>query len=299
MAAASDAPVPPLAFAPGEQQVLVGSQAGLAVYTWLELELELTTKLRHIHDLSFAPTGDFFAAADGRPGQKGTVEVFHWPGGELVYRVSPHADLVYGVAWSPDAKFWTSASYDRAVEVRDSRNGQRVREIRGHSHPVLAACYTSDGGLLITAGADQSLRVWNAQRGGKVRVLENHTGAVLDLAARPRSPSEELPMVASVSEDRTLRFWQPTVGRLVRFARLEAKPLAVVWTADGKYAAIACNDGHVRVVDPETADVVADLPAVDGWAHALAASAKDEFLVGGARGQLTRIRLKGRSKRNL
>ena len=36
-------------------------------------------------------------------------------------------------------------------------------------------------------------------------------------------------MVASASADRTIRIWQPTIGRLVRYVRLEAEPLSIAW----------------------------------------------------------------------
>ena len=77
-------------------------------------------------------------------------------------------------------------------------------------------------------------------------------------------------MVASISEDRTVRFWQPTIGRMVRFAKLESKPLDIVWLSDGRHVAVSCEDGHVRLIDPATVQVAADIPVFSSWAYCIA-----------------------------
>jgi WD40 repeat protein len=120
-----------------------------------------------------------------------------------------------------------------------------------------------------------------------LRTLDNHTATVHDLAVRPGQPGDAPPLVASVSDDRTLRLWQPTIGRMVRFAKLSSPPLAVAWSADGKRLATSCIDGHLRVLDPDTLQAT-DLPALDGRAHAVAAGAADagSFVVGGAGAQI-------------
>lgn len=97
-------------------------------------------------------------------------------------------------------------------------------------------------------------------------------------------------MIASVSGDRTVRLWQPTIGRMVRFAQLSSTPLAVAWLRDGSQVAVAATDGHVRLIDPDTVEILQDIPAVDGWAYSLGVHPTDgSLLVGGRNGQLKRI----------
>ena len=99
-------------------------------------------------------------------------------------------------------------------------------------------------------------------------------------------------MVASVGADRTVRLWQPEIGRLVRFARLESNPLAVAWNADGSLLAVAAADGKVRVFDPATAEPLRELDALDGWAYTLAAAPDGmQMLVAGEDGQVRRVEL--------
>ena len=93
------------------------------------------------------------------------------------------------------------------------------------------------------------------------------------------------PILASVSEDKTVRLWQPIVGRLMRFAKLPSAPRTVVWLPSGEYLAVGCNDGVVRVLDFDELKIVQELAGEVGRIHVMALHAKDgKILVGGERG---------------
>ena len=287
---ATPAPKPPitaLAFAPDGQSILVGSQAGIEVCSWPELKTikSLKTKLAHVHDLAFSPDAKTLAAAGGSPGEKGEVEWFSWPESESRGRSAHHNDLVYRLAWQPAGKGFATASTDHLVLVHNESKEQPLK-LSGHSRAVLAITFLPDGKTFISAGVDQSLRVWNAAEGKLIRTLDNHTAAVHDLAVRP-GKSEGPPLVASAGADRTVRLWQPTVGRLVRFARLPCAPLALAWTKDGGRLVCSCTDGRVRVLDPDTVQIISEHAALDGWAYSLALAPDDRFaVVGGPGGAL-------------
>ena len=286
---AAEPPVAAIAFAPDGQSVVVGSQAGLAVHGWPKLELRkiLATVVVNVHDLAFSPNGESLAVAGGIPSEEGLVEIFAWTKGESLYVCKGHEDSVLAVAWKSDSSFAT-ASLDHEVVLWDAQTRKPVQRLEGHSRGVSALCFLSKGQLLISGSIDQNLRVWNTESAEMVRTLNNHTREVHQLALRPHVSG--LPMIASVSDDRTFRLWQPSIGRMVRFAQLKSTPLAVAWLPDGSQAAVACTDGRVRLIDPDTAEVVEDLPAVDGWAYSLGVHPTDgSLLVGGRKGQLKRI----------
>jgi len=290
---AAEPPITALAFAPDGKSLLAGAQSGIVQLSWPELKRagSIKTDLAHVHDLTFSPRGDLLAAAGGSPADVGAVEVFSWPEGKLKYRVEPHSDLVYCVAWSPDGDRLATASYDHTVRILDAAAGKTVRKLEGHSRGVLAVCWLPDGKALVSGGADNSLRVWDAGSGRLLRSLENHTAAVHALALQPPQPDGSLPVVASASDDRTVRLWQPTLGRMMRFVRMPSAPLAIAWSLDGKKLAAACVDGRVRVIDAATLETMADVAAIDGRAHCLAAEPSDgkQWVVGGADGQAKAI----------
>ncbi|MBC8289063.1 MAG: WD40 repeat domain-containing protein, partial [Planctomycetes bacterium] len=232
------------------------------------------------------------AVAGGAPAEEGIVEVYSWPEGKRLAEFQGHDDSVSGVAWI-DNDSLAAASLDHHVSVWDLDQEKPRLKLKGHSRGVttVAVVRHNEKSMLVSAGLDQNLRVWDLQTGRQLRSLKNHTREVHQLAVRPSA--EGLPMVASVSQDHTVRLWQPTIGRMVRFARLTSPPLAVAWLSDGSLVAVASADGAVRLVDPDTAKVVRELPALDGWAYSLAAHPKDGSLaVGGRNGVLKRIVIK-------
>jgi WD40 repeat protein len=286
---AAEPPVTTIMFAPGGESVVVGSQAGVTAYNWPDLKRQkvLDTSLVTIHDLAFSPNGRMLAAGGGTPSEEGLTELLAWPGGESLGVLSGHEDTVLAVAWRSDAVLAT-ASLDHEIALWEVKSRKQVQRLKGHSSGVTALSFLSEGQHVISGGRDNNLRVWDTASGRMIRTLNNHTREIHQLAVRPRVSG--LPMVASGSNDRTVRLWQPTIGRMVRFTRLTSIPLAVAWLPDGSQIAVSCEDGAVRLIDPDTVEIRRKFPAVDGWAYSLAVHPTDgSLLVGGRNGQLSRI----------
>ncbi|MDD9975737.1 MAG: hypothetical protein OXU27_17130, partial [Candidatus Poribacteria bacterium] len=130
--------------------------------------------------------------------------------------------------------------------------------------------------------------VWDLTSGELIRSMNNHTLPVHDLALRPSDAG--LPVIVSAGDDRTVRFWQPTIGRMVKFARLEEAPLDTAWLNDGSKVVAVCTDGAVRFVDPDSVEVTGEIHALNGWAYSLAVHPTDgSVVVGGQNGQVRRI----------
>lgn len=288
-------PVTATAFAPDGKSVLVGSQAGLEILSWPDLKPvgKLDTDLAHVHDLAFSPDGTRLLVAGGEPAESGIVEIFDWPEQKRSARVAGYRDLVYRVAWAPDGKYWAAASADHTCRVHAAGSGKELVRYEGHSRPVLAIDYPPDGKTIMSAGVDQTIQVWDAATGKPIRTLDNHVGAVNDLAVRPAEAAEAPTMLASVSDDRTVRLWQPTIGRLVRFAKLDSAPRAVAWSRNGTRLVVGCTDGTIAVLDPDSLENTAQKRVLDGRLHTLARSRdkKDVLLVGGSDGSKTRLEL--------
>ena len=286
---AAEPPVTATVFAPGGETVIVGSQAGLVIYQWPRLEQlrVLETQLVSIHDLAFSPDGRILAAGGGSPSEEGQVELLSWPNGVSRGVLSGHEDSVTAVAWSDDDKLAT-ASLDHTIAVWDLKTRKVVQRLNGHSKGVTTLSFLEDGTRLLSGSLDNNLRLWDLESGAVMRSFNNHTKEIQRLAIRPYVSG--LPMAASISADRTVRLWQPTIGRMVRFIRLSSIPLDVAWSHDGLWMAVSCEGGMVRLLDPDTLAIVRELPAVGDWEYSLAVHPSDgSLIVGGRNGQIRRI----------
>lgn len=252
-------PVTAVAISPDGREVVSGSQAGLwrAPLEALKKRRPLATSLEQIHAVRFSPDGTRLAAVGGVPAESGRVELFHWPDGGAAGEWDLGEDVAFAVDWLDESRSLVVGGFDgRAWSIPpDGQHSQLWNP--GHSRGLTAVCVLPPGEddenqqLVGTGSIDQTLRVTNIATSQTLRTLHNHTAAIHSIALRPAGPSG-LPVVSSVSDDRTVRFWQPTIGRMMRFARLDAVPLSQAWTADGARLAVGCSDGQLRLIDPET-----------------------------------------------
>ena len=269
-----------LAFASDRKQVVVGSQLGIEIRSLPDLTVtgKLSTELEHVHDLKFSPDGLSLLAAGGSPGESGRVEVWSWPKSELIREVGGLDDVVYRVAWSPHGTQWVTCSGDGRCLLFSAATGERVAQYEGHSRGVLAGVYLDDH-IVATAGIDQTIRLWKCADGSHQRTLDNHVGTVNDIAVRPTQTNQAVDVIATISEDRTVRVWQPRIGRLMRFARLESVPRSLAWSSDGTTMYVGCNDGRVRIIDAESMEIEAEVDGLVGRIHELAVDSAGGYIV--------------------
>lgn len=276
----AEPPVTSLACAPDARQIVAGSQAGVQVLALPALDIRdrFIPKFANVHALAFSPDQTRLAVAGGEPADSGVVEILSWPQLESLQLLSGHVDSVMAVQWLSDREI-ASASLDQRVIVWNVASGQPIRVLQGHSRGLTSLAHVREQGILVSGGIDQSLRVWRIETGELLHSLTMHTQSVNALATRPLD--EGLPMVASCSDDRSVRFWQPTIGRMVRFARLPARPLCLRWLSAGTRIAAGCDNGQIYWIDPESTEVVAQHRCKDSdWIYALSSTLDDKLIFG-------------------
>ena len=274
-AGAIDPPITSLAYSPNGKQIIGGSQAGITIRdsgTGVVDQL-VDVQMDNVHDIAFSPDGETLAIAGGNPGETGMVEMRKWPTLERQHEYLMHDDVIYSVGSSRDGSRWNTASGDEVCRVYRTGTGKSLCRFTKHSRGVMASEFLPDGKTIVSCSRDETLRVWDASTGVGIRTLHNHSRDVLDLAVRQRVSG--LPMVASASSDLTVRFWQPTIGRMVRFARLPSTPLCIAWCGQDKLVA-GCSDGSARLLNSSTAQIECTVPVSPGWIHSIAVDPTDE-----------------------
>ena len=286
---ANEPPISGLVFAPDGQHLVAISQAGLRTFHWPDLEPQKSAACAasNLHALAFSPDRNRLAIAGGDPGEQGSVEVFSWPELRSMQLLTGHQDSATAVVWLNREEVVSSGLDHQLLRWRLEESGS-PQVLLGHSRGVTTLCLVP--GLLVSGSIDQNLRVWDLESWQQVRSLNNHTQTIH--VARARPGDRPLPMIASISDDRSVRFWQPGIGRMVRFVRLESRPLDAAWLPDGSAIAVSCVDGSALLINPDTAEIVERLSGLTEWAYSLAVHPNGRELgLGGRRGEIIQIDL--------
>lgn len=189
---------------------------------------------------------------------------------------------------------WWTAGRDARLRRIDPNEPDSLSLLEGHSGPV-TRLLSLDATRLVSASRDQSLRVWDLNSGKPVRELQQHVGGVVDLLRT--DDAGERPQVVSLGLDRTVRLWQPTIGRMVRFVRLEAPGRCLIAGAKPLSVLVPTDDGRLVTLDLEAARQVdaIDLPSDEPTGAAIPrfTAVRDPFdgalWLGGPFGRLDRI----------
>lgn len=284
----SRAPVTSISFSPDNSSLAATGHRSVSIYSaetgqWLE---SLPCPMPKILGVSFDPTGKFLAISGGDPGLNGQVQWRSMPKGDLLAQWTNHSDLVTAMAFSPNGKFfaWTSADHSVSILSPPHVTNTSPQILKGHSGPVLSLAFSPDSQLLVTTSADRSLKVWDVMHHKLIRSFTHHTATVHDVAFRPLlSNAPHTPAYcATASDDRTVRVWQPSLGRMVRIVRQHLGPaFAVEFARDGSHLFSAGQEGLIRVIDAESDQILRSWKAHDDWIYSLALSPNGKVLASG------------------
>ena len=210
----------------------------------LQTQQRIVTELDFIHDLQLDKS--VLVAAGGSPAEHGMIELYQSQTLEFVKRKLLHEDVIHQVDIVNGQL--VTASADSKVKVSDLNTLEPQFTYSSHSKRVNCLMPLSPGLGIVSAGMDDTLRVWDLRSGKTQRTLTHHQADVLDVGLKKKE-DQSLPMIVSVSRDRTIRFWQPTIGRMVRFLKIGEVPTRCAWLADTDDVFVATDKGQLIRVD--------------------------------------------------
>jgi ribosome assembly protein 4 len=121
-----------------------------------------------------------------------------------VKRLTGHQQPVNDIAYSPDGRFFASASFDKKVKVWNGHTGDFIATLTGHVGAVYQVAWSADSRYLVSASKDSTAKLWEMPKCARAKeTLPGHADEVYALDWSPISGS-----VATGSKDRTIKIWK-------------------------------------------------------------------------------------------
>lgn len=201
-----------------------------------------------ITHVAFAPDGAWLASSS----YDGSVVIWRRHAGAEVAPVARirHRRLVNAASWSPEHPgLLATASADKTVGLWrfDPATGavEAIGRLARHTDDVNAVAWLRDGERLVTVSEDSTSLLWDAQSGRFLGRVTSHSGHCMGVAASAAG------LVLTVGEDGEVFVGDVDRPSRNRRRRFLTSIEGCAWSPDGKTAALACDDGRLRVVSAE------------------------------------------------
>jgi ribosome assembly protein 4 len=122
-----------------------------------------------------------------------------------IIRLTGHQQMINHVLFSPDARYFASASFDKKVKIWDGKTGKFLNTCHGHVGSVYQLAWSADSSFLVSASKDSTLKVWNLKGGDLKKAMHTLAGHEDEVYALDWSPDGSV--LASGSKDRTIKIW--------------------------------------------------------------------------------------------
>lgn len=181
-------------------------------------------------------------------GRDKTVRIWNFHTSTLEGTLVGHGGAVNSVAFSYQDPWVVSGSDDKTVRIWDFRTGEVIREFKGHKGAVNSVAYSDRNSMVASASDDGNVLLWVFGKDKARHVLKDHKAPVVSVAF---TTYEGDVRVVSASYDRTIRFWEPHTGTLLKTLSGHTDRITSM-ALDGHHMATGSADRTVRIWNMKT-----------------------------------------------
>ncbi len=254
-----------VAFRPGDGRYLVaGSDGAVNLWDWQNdrLEHRFAGHGRIPISVAFSRDGRWLASGDWQ----GRINLWDPDSpGEPVHTFTEAGSPISALAFRPDASELATASYDRRLDVWNTKTGEHLRPIPqpGRRAVLCVAFGGPNGRLLAMSGEDKTVHIREAATGRELLGLRGHTGVVTCLTFSPDGQR-----LVSAGKDGTIRVWDGTPLRGdegQEEARTFSHHTNEIWSlavrpTDGRLVVSGGFKTPATVWDAQSGGVIAEIP---------------------------------------
>lgn len=212
-----------------QANLLASGSGDYTIKLWdLDSGTEPTTLTGHsyaVNAVAFAPNGNLLVSC----GNDATIKLWSVKDGAAVRTIEGHKFKANSLDFSPDGQRFISSGSDEAIRIWDAVTGNRLLDLQIKSSPEKQIAISRDGKRFATATLTE-IGLWTVGDGQEVRMLRGHSGFITALAF-----SEEGDLLASASEDGTIKLWNAKTGlETGTLGERGTKIRKIVFSYDGK-----------------------------------------------------------------
>lgn len=299
-------------FSPDGKQLVLASSSDKTIRIWNVADKKFVKSLEpeasSILALGFAKSGQLLAAGVPAKDREG-LAIFDVMAGKTDKTLKGHKELVESAAFTADAVSLASVGWDAAVRVWDVEKGEESIVMKSHKKGVRSVTISADGKRLASS-SEREMKLWD---GEKKELLSDLGGENTGAKFVTMSPNGA--WMLSIARDGTARLWD--VEKKTEKAKLDrdsattstpsdddgeggntpkpATPAAaandapepeaiqsLAYSRDGKWIAIAREDGRISIRHAADGKVARELDAFTDVAACVAFSQDSQRIAAGS-----------------